>query len=84
MKKEEPKQYQTVSEAFPIRPSGPELSKIRRSWLYDVTILEMAKIACASIPEDLCDQMDLSDDFFTEIESYIQNELNEYHDTRTN
>lgn len=84
MKKEEPKQYQTVSEMFPIRPSGPELSKIRRSWLYDVTILEMAKIACASIPEDLCDQMDLSDDFFTEIESYIQNELNGYHDTRTN
>ncbi len=55
-----------------------------RGWLYDVNILEMARIACASIPEDLCDQMDLSDDFFTEIESYIQNELNEYHDTRTN
>jgi len=55
-----------------------------RGWLYDVSILEIARIACASIPEDLCDQMDLSDDFFTEIESYIQNELNEYHDTRTN
>ena len=55
-----------------------------RGWLYDVNILEMARIACASIPEDLCEQMDLSDDFFTEISSYIQNELNEYHDTRTN
>ena len=55
-----------------------------RGWLYDVNILEMARIACASIPEDLCEQMDLSDDFFTEIRSYIQNELNEYHDTRTN
>ena len=62
------------------QPSSPRL----RGWLYDVKILEMARIACASIPEDLCDQMDLSDDFFTEIESYIQNELNEYHDTRTN
>jgi hypothetical protein len=45
--------------------------------LYDVKILEMARIACASIPEDLCEQMDLSDDFFVEIREYIQKQLNE-------
>ena len=45
--------------------------------LYDVKILEMARIACASIPEDLCEQMDLSDDFFVEIREYIQEQLNE-------
>tara|TARA_B110000444_G_scaffold246187_1_gene267457 strand:- start:291 stop:464 length:174 start_codon:yes stop_codon:yes gene_type:complete len=45
--------------------------------LYDVKILEMARIACASIPEDLCEQMDLSDDFFVEIREYIQKQLDE-------
>ena len=43
--------------------------------LYDVKILEMARIACASIPEDLCEQMDLSDDYFVEIREYIQEKL---------
>lgn len=46
--------------------------------LYDVKILEMARIACASIPEDLCEQMDLSDDFFVEIREYIQEKLDEW------
>lgn len=45
--------------------------------IYDVKILEMARIACASIPEDLCEQMDLSDDFFVEIREYIQEQLDE-------
>ena len=45
--------------------------------LYDVKILEMARIACASIPEDLCEQMDLPDDLFIEIRDYIQDKLNE-------
>ena len=45
--------------------------------LYDINILEMARIACASIPEDLCKQMDLSDSFFVEIKQYIQKQLNE-------
>ena len=43
--------------------------------LYDVKILEMARIACASIPEDLCEQMDLYDDYFVEIREYIQEKL---------
>ena len=45
--------------------------------LYDINILKMARIACASIREDLCEQMDLSDDFFVEIREYIQEQLNE-------
>jgi len=43
--------------------------------LYAIKILEMARIACASILEDLCEQMDLSDDFFIEIRDYIQDKL---------
>jgi len=39
---------------------------------YKSEILEMARIACATVPDDLCDQMDISDDFFTEIRDYIQ------------
>ena len=41
---------------------------------YKSEILEMARIACATVPDDLCDQMDISDDFFTEIRDYIQME----------
>tara|TARA_R110001599_G_C12156514_1_gene651929 strand:+ start:983 stop:1255 length:273 start_codon:yes stop_codon:yes gene_type:complete len=39
---------------------------------YKSEILEMARIACATVPDDLCDQMDISDDFFTEIRDYIR------------
>ena len=39
---------------------------------YKSEILEMARIACATVPDDLQDQMDISDDFFTEIRDYIQ------------
>ena len=39
---------------------------------YKSEILEMARIACATVPDDLCDQMDISDDFFTEVRDYIQ------------
>ena len=41
---------------------------------YKSAILEMARIACATVPDDLCDQMDISDDFFIEIRDYIQME----------
>ena len=34
--------------------------------------MEMARIACASIHDDLQDQMDISDDLFIEIRDYIQ------------
>ena len=39
---------------------------------YKSEILEMARIACATVPDDLCEQMDISDGFFTEIRDYIQ------------
>ena len=32
----------------------------------------MARIACATVPDDLCDQMDISDDHFVEVRDYIQ------------
>jgi hypothetical protein len=37
--------------------------------------MEMARIACATVPDDLQDQMDISDDFFIEIRDYIQEEM---------
>ena len=44
---------------------------------FKTEILEMARIACASIPDTIVDEMDASDDFFVEIRDYIQGELNE-------
>ena len=44
---------------------------------YKSEILEMAKIACATVPDDLCDRMDISDDYFLEIRDYIQWESDE-------
>ena len=35
----------------------------------------MARIACASIHDDLQEQMDISDDLFVEIRDYIQEEM---------
>ena len=37
--------------------------------------MEMARIACASIHDDLQEQMDISDDLFVEIRDYIQEEM---------
>ena len=42
---------------------------------YKTEIMEMARIACATVPDDLQDQMDISDDFFIEIRDYIQEEM---------
>ena len=44
---------------------------------FKTEIFEMARIACASIPDTIVDEMDASDDFFVEIRDYIQGELNE-------
>ena len=44
---------------------------------YKTEIIEMARIACASIHDDLQDQMDISDDLFVEIRDYIQEEMKE-------
>ena len=44
---------------------------------YKSEILEMARIACATVPDDLCDQMDISDDLSIEIRDYIQEEMKE-------
>ena len=42
---------------------------------YKTEIMEMARIACASIHDDLQEQMDISDDLFIEIRDYIQEEM---------
>jgi hypothetical protein len=42
---------------------------------YKTEIMEMARIACASIHDDLQEQMDISDDLFVEIRDYIQEEM---------
>ena len=42
---------------------------------YKTEIMEMARIACATVPDDLQDQMDISDDLFIEIRDYIQEEM---------
>ena len=44
---------------------------------YKTEILEMARIACASIPDTIVDEMDISDDLFIEIRDYIQEEMND-------
>ena len=44
---------------------------------YKTEIMEMARIAGASIHDDLQDQMDISDDLFIEIRDYIQEEMKE-------
>ena len=44
---------------------------------YKTEIMEMARIACASIHDDLQDQMDISVDLFIEIRDYIQEEMKE-------
>ena len=44
---------------------------------YKSEIIEMARIACATVPDDLCDRMDISDDFFIEVRDYIQWESDE-------
>ena len=46
-----------------------------QSMKYKTEIMEMARIACASIHDDLQEQMDISDDLFVEIRDYIQEEM---------
>jgi len=43
---------------------------------YKTEIMEMARIACSTVPDDLVDIMDISDDFLREIRDYIQEEMN--------
>tara|TARA_Y100001973_G_scaffold85879_1_gene128304 strand:- start:437 stop:586 length:150 start_codon:yes stop_codon:yes gene_type:complete len=42
---------------------------------YKTEIMEMARIACSTVPDDLVDIMDISDDFLREIRDYIQGEM---------
>ena len=42
---------------------------------YEIEILEMARIACATVPDDIFAQIDISDDSFIKIRDYIQKEL---------
>tara|TARA_R100001082_G_scaffold110522_1_gene90672 strand:- start:308 stop:493 length:186 start_codon:yes stop_codon:yes gene_type:complete len=44
---------------------------------YKTEIMEMARIACATVPDDLQDQMDIPDDFFIEIRDYINWKMSE-------
>tara|TARA_R110002020_G_scaffold193923_2_gene394513 strand:- start:4337 stop:4489 length:153 start_codon:yes stop_codon:yes gene_type:complete len=38
---------------------------------YKTEIMEMARIACAAIPDDLSEQMDISDELFITIRDYL-------------
>ena len=38
---------------------------------YKTEIVEMARIACAAIPDDLCEQMDISDELFISVREYL-------------
>ena len=44
---------------------------------YKTEIMEMARIACSTVPDDLVDIMDISDDFFIEIRDYIHRETDD-------
>lgn len=43
----------------------------------------MARIACATVPDDLSEQMDMSDDLFIKIRDYISCQLEETTDNTT-
>ena len=43
---------------------------------YKIEIMEMARLACATVPDDLQDQMDISDDYFIEIRDYLERVMN--------
>lgn len=40
-----------------------------------ILILEIARIACASVPDDVCEQLDIPDDLFIKYRDYINSEL---------
>ena len=42
---------------------------------YKTEIMEMARIACATVPDYMQREMDISDDLFIEIRDYIQEEM---------
>ncbi len=44
---------------------------------YKTEIMEMARLACSLVPDDLVDHMDISDDLLVEIRDYIQEEMND-------
>ena len=44
---------------------------------YKTEIMEMARIACATVPDYMQREMDISDDLFIEIRDYIQEEMKE-------
>tara|TARA_R110002020_G_scaffold114257_5_gene262824 strand:+ start:4470 stop:4649 length:180 start_codon:yes stop_codon:yes gene_type:complete len=44
---------------------------------YGNQILEMARIACATVPDDVCELMDISDDLFIKIRDSIHDHLGE-------
>ena len=45
---------------------------------YKTEILEMARLACAFVPENICHDMDISDDYFLEIRKYIHEQTGSY------
>ena len=45
---------------------------------YKTEILEMARLACAFVPENICEEMDISDDYFLEIRKYIHEQTGSY------
>ena len=45
---------------------------------YKSEILEMARLACAFVPENICEEMDISDDYFLEIRKYIHEQTGSY------
>ena len=44
---------------------------------YKTEILEFARLACASIPDTITDELDMSDDYYLKIRDYIQDETKE-------
>jgi hypothetical protein len=50
-------------------------NKVLVSELDMVSILEVARLACASIPDTIVDEMDISDERFTEIRNKVQEML---------
>lgn len=41
---------------------------------YEAEITEMARIACLCVPEQVCDQLGLSDDYYLEIREHLSKE----------
>ena len=50
--------------------------RVLKQMKYKIEIMEMARLACATVPDDLQDQMDISDDYFIEIRDYLERVMN--------